>query len=74
MDNLFDYFYPLQVGDAGPILDTLAVVLENISSSMIVARSTIFAAYRTAQIVASLPNLSHQSKVSWLTIFFCILY
>ncbi|ONM30437.1 ARM repeat superfamily protein [Zea mays] len=51
-----------KVGDAGPILDTLAVVLENISSSMIVARSTIFAAYRTAQIVASLPNLSHQSK------------
>ncbi|AQK90055.1 ARM repeat superfamily protein [Zea mays] len=51
-----------KVGDAGPILDTLAVVLENISSSMIVARSTISAAYRTAQIVASLPNLSHQSK------------
>ncbi|KAJ1284672.1 hypothetical protein BS78_03G223000 [Paspalum vaginatum] len=51
-----------KVGDAGPILDTLAVVLENISSSMIVARSTISAAYRTSQIVASLPNLSHQSK------------
>ncbi|KAK3155450.1 hypothetical protein QOZ80_2BG0203440 [Eleusine coracana subsp. coracana] len=51
-----------KVGDAGPILDTLAVVLENISSSTAVARSTISAAYRTAQIVASLPNLSHQSK------------
>ncbi|CAL4886978.1 unnamed protein product [Urochloa decumbens] len=51
-----------KVGDAGPILDTLAVVLENISSSTIVARSTISAAYRTAQIVASLPNLTHQSK------------
>ncbi|XP_072151725.1 protein SEMI-ROLLED LEAF 2 isoform X3 [Setaria viridis] len=51
-----------KVGDAGPILDTLAVVLENISSSTTVARSTISAAYRTAQIVASLPNLSHQSK------------
>ncbi|KAF8690065.1 hypothetical protein HU200_041426 [Digitaria exilis] len=51
-----------KVGDAGPILDTLAVVLENISSSTIVARSTISAAYRTAQIVASLPNLLHQSK------------
>ncbi|WVZ69371.1 hypothetical protein U9M48_018168 [Paspalum notatum var. saurae] len=51
-----------KVGDAGPILDILAVVLENISSSTIVARSTISAAYRTSQIVASLPNLSHQSK------------
>ncbi|TVU28905.1 hypothetical protein EJB05_20443 [Eragrostis curvula] len=51
-----------KVGHAGPILDTLAVVLENISSSATVARSTISAAYRTAQIVASLPNLSHQSK------------
>ncbi|OEL23813.1 hypothetical protein BAE44_0015167 [Dichanthelium oligosanthes] len=51
-----------KVGDAGPILDTLAVVLENISSSTIVARSIISAAYRTAQIVASLPNLTHQSK------------
>lgn len=64
MNTLFNYFYALQVGDAGPILDTLAVVLENISSSTIVARSTISAAYRTAQIVASLPNLLHQSKVS----------
>ncbi|CAN6232268.1 unnamed protein product [Urochloa humidicola] len=51
-----------KVGDAGPILDTLAVVLENISCSTIVARSIISAAYRTAQIVASLPNLTHQSK------------
>lgn len=51
-----------KVGDAGPILDTLAVVLENISSATPVARSTISAAYRTAQIIASLPNLSYQSK------------
>ncbi|XP_062221797.1 protein SEMI-ROLLED LEAF 2-like isoform X2 [Phragmites australis] len=51
-----------KVGDAGPILDTLAVVLENISSATVVARSIIAAAYRTAQIIASLPNLSHQSK------------
>jgi protein EFR3 len=64
MDNFSYYVYALQVGDAGPILDILAVVLENISSSTIVARSTISAAYRTAQIVASLPNLTHQSKVS----------
>ncbi|KAL5208316.1 hypothetical protein ABZP36_032751 [Zizania latifolia] len=51
-----------KVGDAGPILDTLAVVLENISSTTPVARSTISATYRTAQIIASLPNLSYQSK------------
>uniref|UniRef100_A0A0E0K5Y4 Uncharacterized protein n=1 Tax=Oryza punctata TaxID=4537 RepID=A0A0E0K5Y4_ORYPU len=51
-----------KVGDAGPILDTLAVVLENISSTTPVARSTIAATYRTAQIIASLPNLSYQSK------------
>nr|CAB3451263.1 unnamed protein product [Digitaria exilis] len=57
-----------KVGDAGPILDTLAVVLENISSSTIVARSTISAAYRTAQIVASLPNLLHQSKDSGIEV------
>jgi hypothetical protein len=57
------FFYALQVGDAGPILDTLAVVLENISSTTPVAQSTISAAYRTAQIIASLPNLSYKSKV-----------
>ncbi|KAM0890461.1 hypothetical protein ACQ4PT_027050 [Festuca glaucescens] len=51
-----------KVGDAGPILDTLAVVLENISSTTPVARSTISAAYRTAQIIASLPNLTYKSK------------
>uniref|UniRef100_A0A0D9VLT9 Uncharacterized protein n=1 Tax=Leersia perrieri TaxID=77586 RepID=A0A0D9VLT9_9ORYZ len=51
-----------KVGDAGPILDTLAVVLESISSTTPVARSTIAATYRTAQIIASLPNLSYQSK------------
>uniref|UniRef100_A0A0D3FB84 Uncharacterized protein n=1 Tax=Oryza barthii TaxID=65489 RepID=A0A0D3FB84_9ORYZ len=51
-----------KVGDAGPILDALAVVLENISSTTPVARSTIAATYRTAQIIASLPNLLYQSK------------
>ncbi|KAF7091444.1 hypothetical protein CFC21_094024 [Triticum aestivum] len=51
-----------KVGDAGPILDTLAVVLENVSSTTPVARSTICAAYRTAQIIASLPNLTYKSK------------
>ncbi|KAL6911589.1 hypothetical protein ACP4OV_000394 [Aristida adscensionis] len=63
-----------KVGDAGPILDTLAVVLENISSATLVARSTISAAYRTAQIVASLPNLKHQSKAFPEALFHQLLF
>jgi len=51
-----------QVGDAGPILDIMAVMLENISNITVIARTMISAVYRTAQIVASLPNLSYQNK------------
>ncbi|GMH20156.1 hypothetical protein Nepgr_021997 [Nepenthes gracilis] len=51
-----------KVGNAGPILDIMAVMLENISNINIIARTTISAVYRTAQIVASLPNLSYQNK------------
>ncbi|CAI9779478.1 unnamed protein product [Fraxinus pennsylvanica] len=51
-----------KVGDAGPILDVMAVMLENISSITVIARSTVFAVYRTAQIVASVPNLSYKNK------------
>ncbi|GMY18935.1 protein SEMI-ROLLED LEAF 2 isoform X1 [Fagus crenata] len=51
-----------KVGDAGPILDVMAVMLENISTITVIARTTISAVYRTAQIVASLPNLSYQNK------------
>ncbi|KAJ6847488.1 uncharacterized protein M6B38_277005 [Iris pallida] len=53
-----------KVGDAGPVLDMMAVMLENISSSVSVARSTVSAVYRMAQIIASLPNLSYQNKAS----------
>ncbi|KAJ6756298.1 putative EXPRESSED-RELATED [Salix purpurea] len=52
-----------KVGDAGPILDIMAVMLENISNITVIARTMISAVYRTAQIVASLPNLSYQNKV-----------
>ncbi|GAU21933.1 hypothetical protein TSUD_110730, partial [Trifolium subterraneum] len=45
-----------KVGDAGPILDLMAVVLENISSSTIIARTTISAVYQTAKIIISVPN------------------
>ncbi|XP_074320484.1 protein SEMI-ROLLED LEAF 2 [Silene latifolia] len=51
-----------KVGDAGPILDIMAVMLENISSITVIARTTIAAVFRTAQIVASLPNISYQNK------------
>ncbi|KAB5519501.1 hypothetical protein DKX38_023820 [Salix brachista] len=40
-----------KVGDAGPILDIMAVMLENISNITVIARTTISAVYRTAQIV-----------------------
>lgn len=40
----------------------MAGMLENISNITIVARTTISAVYRTAQIVASLPNMSYQNK------------
>ncbi|KAG0446737.1 hypothetical protein HPP92_028678 [Vanilla planifolia] len=52
-----------KVGDAGPVLDMLAVTLENLSASAQVARSTVSAVYRTAQMIASVPNLSYQNKV-----------
>ncbi|KAL1549971.1 protein SEMI-ROLLED LEAF 2-like isoform X2 [Salvia divinorum] len=51
-----------KVGDAGLILDVMASMLENIPSINIIARMTISAVYRTAQIIASLPNLSYQNK------------
>ncbi|GER25875.1 EFR3-like protein [Striga asiatica] len=51
-----------KVGDAGLILDVMATMLENISSVTVTARTTISAVYRTAQIIASLPNLSYRKK------------
>uniref|UniRef100_A0A1D1ZEH0 Protein EFR3 B n=1 Tax=Anthurium amnicola TaxID=1678845 RepID=A0A1D1ZEH0_9ARAE len=51
-----------KVGDAGPVLDIMAVMLENLSTTVPIARTTISTVYRTAQIVASVPNLSYQSK------------
>ena len=57
-----DYFGD-QVSDAGPVLDMMAVMLENIASTPVVARSTAAAVYRTAQIIAAVPNLQYQNKV-----------
>lgn len=58
--------YWRQVGDAGPILDVMAVMLESISNITVMARNTIAAVYRTAQIVASLPNASDEKKAKVL--------
>ncbi|CAD6251914.1 unnamed protein product [Miscanthus lutarioriparius] len=52
-----------KVGDAGPVLDMMSVMLENISRTPLVAIATTSAVYRTAQIIASIPNLSYQNKV-----------
>lgn len=52
----------MQVGDAGPVLDVMAVMLENMSSITVMARTLISAVYRIAQIVASIPNLSYKNK------------
>lgn len=51
-----------KVGDAGPILDTMSAMLENISSITVIARTTIATVFRTGQIVASIPNMSYKSK------------
>ncbi|KAH6828761.1 hypothetical protein C2S53_018638 [Perilla frutescens var. hirtella] len=51
-----------KVGDAGQILDVMASMLENISSITVIARTTISAVYRTAQIIASLPNFLYKNK------------
>ncbi|XP_020242188.1 uncharacterized protein LOC109820429 isoform X1 [Asparagus officinalis] len=51
-----------KVGDGGPVLDMMAVMLENISYTVSAARATVAAVYRTAQIMASVPNLSYQNK------------
>nr|DAD29704.1 TPA_asm: hypothetical protein HUJ06_031172 [Nelumbo nucifera] len=51
-----------KVGDAGPVIDMIAVMLENISTITVIARTTISAAYRAAQIAASIPNLSYKNK------------
>ncbi|KAJ8748749.1 hypothetical protein K2173_011303 [Erythroxylum novogranatense] len=51
-----------KVGDADPVLDIMAVMLENVPTITVMARTLISAVYRTAQIVASMPNLSYQNK------------
>lgn len=51
-----------KVGDVGPILDVMAGVLENMSNNTVVARTTISAVHRTAQIISTIPNISYRNK------------
>lgn len=47
----------------GPILDMMAVVLENIPVTGVLARTTVYVVYRTAQMISSIPNVSYYKKV-----------
>ncbi|GAB4850744.1 hypothetical protein Ancab_030044 [Ancistrocladus abbreviatus] len=51
-----------KVEDKGPILDLMAVVLENLPRSPTISRATVYSVYRMAQIVSSLPNISYHKK------------
>ncbi|KAK8654601.1 hypothetical protein V6N13_128560 [Hibiscus sabdariffa] len=51
-----------KIGDAGPVLDMMAVMLENVPNITLMSRTLISAVYRTARIMASVPNLSYQNK------------
>ncbi|XP_065856437.1 protein SEMI-ROLLED LEAF 2 [Euphorbia lathyris] len=62
-----------KVGDSGQILDVMSMMLESISAPTLIARTTISVVYRTAQIAASVPNLSYQNKAFPETLFHQIL-
>lgn len=52
----------VQVGDASLILEMMAGMLEKLSNIPVMAKTLISTVYRTAQIVASVPNLVYQDK------------
>ncbi|XP_023514370.1 uncharacterized protein LOC111778655 isoform X4 [Cucurbita pepo subsp. pepo] len=51
-----------KVGDAGLILEMMAAMLEKLSNIPVMAKTLISTVFRTAQIVASIPNLVYQDK------------
>ncbi|RXH94051.1 hypothetical protein DVH24_016118 [Malus domestica] len=51
-----------EVGDASPVLDMMAVMLENMSNFTVMARTLISTVYRTGQVVATIPNLTYQNR------------
>ncbi|XP_008443197.2 protein SEMI-ROLLED LEAF 2 isoform X1 [Cucumis melo] len=62
-----------KVGEPGPVLDAMAVMMESLSTITVISRTTISAVYRAAQIVASLPNLSYQNKAFPEALFYQLL-
>ncbi|KAJ1286644.1 hypothetical protein BS78_03G368200 [Paspalum vaginatum] len=51
-----------KVGDVGPILDMVGVMLENLSHTAAVARTAVSSVYRTSQIAASVYKSSYHQK------------
>ncbi|KAL5221144.1 hypothetical protein ABZP36_025857 [Zizania latifolia] len=51
-----------KVGDVGPILDMVGVMLENLSYTVTTARTTISSVYRTVQIAASIHKSLYNQK------------
>ncbi|KAI5007033.1 hypothetical protein ZWY2020_046981 [Hordeum vulgare] len=51
-----------KVGDVGPILDMVSVMLENLSYTPNIARTTVSSVYRTAQIAAYVYKSSYNQK------------
>ncbi|KAA3454672.1 protein EFR3-like protein B isoform X2 [Gossypium australe] len=65
-----------KVGEVGPILDAMAVVLENISSNSIVARSAISTAFPDAlfhQLLYTMVHPDHETRVGAHDIFSAVL-
>ncbi|KAM7262533.1 hypothetical protein ACFE04_000216 [Oxalis oulophora] len=62
-------FHTSSIGDAGPVLHVMAVMLESMPKITVMCRTLISAVYRTAQIVASIPNFCYQNKAFPDTLF-----
>ncbi|GMY18926.1 protein EFR3 homolog B [Fagus crenata] len=65
-----------KVGDAGPILDVMAVMLENISTITVIARTTISAAFPEAlfhQLLLAMVHPDHETRIGAHRIFSVVL-
>ncbi|KAK9065766.1 hypothetical protein SSX86_015169 [Deinandra increscens subsp. villosa] len=51
-----------KVGDASPIFDIMAAMMENMSPVKVIAQTTVATVYRTAQVIASLPHMAYNNK------------
>lgn len=70
------FFLFIQIDDIGPVLNTMAMLLENLSSRSSISRSTISSIYSTARIIAAVPNSSYQNKAMQMEThfdYFCYL-